>query len=35
MPLAQIDHALNKRKQVAILGLQIPVQPADFGLSWQ
>ena len=30
MSLAQIDHALNERQQIAIFRLQIPIQPADF-----
>src|ERR1700719_2546707 len=30
MPLAQINDALNERQQLAVLRLQIPIQPADF-----
>ncbi len=30
MPLSQVDHALNECEQVAILRLQIPIQPADW-----
>src|SRR5258708_24887057 len=28
MPLPQVDHALNEREKIPVLGLQIPAKPA-------